>query len=356
MKRFLSIALAMLMVSLIFCSCGDNSDEGDIFIPIRTGTGINYDTAHAIVGTLKEQVTLDGAFTTPYRTELMFTHMGGTIATIEVHQDQDVSEGDIIATLKGDELEEQIVVQQIKLDNARSTYETLQSQRASADDIEFARIAYEIEQMAYDNLIEMREFLVLRAPFDGRITSLGNYRVGSRINKNSAFCTISDSSKVRLTVSDYQGLLKNISFGTKVIIDQGTLVHVNGKVVDTVTSESYFSGGFGFGFGGGFGGGDSGPVTITSYIIQPDDDTVEFLELGGIQVTFTTLRRDDAVIVPVEAIFEATDDITKQTGNYVNVLINGIKIQTAVTVGVITEDGRAEIVSGLNGSETLILR
>lgn len=344
------------MVSLIFCSCGDNSDESDIFIPIRTGTGINYDTAHAIVGTLKEQVTLDGSFTTPYRTELMFTHMGGTIATIEVHQDQDVSEGDIIATLKADDLEEQIVVQQIKLDNARSTYETLQSQRANADDIEFARIAYEIEQMAYDDLIEMREFLVLRAPFDGRITSLGNYRVGSRINKNSAFCTISDSSKVRLTVSDYQGLLKNISFGTKVIIDQGTLVHVNGKVVDTVTSESYFSGGFGFGFGGGFGGGDSGPVTITSYIIQPDDDTVEFLELGGIQVTFTTLRRDDAVIVPVEAIFEATDDITKQTGNYVNVLINGIKIQTAVTVGVITEDGRAEIVSGLNGSETLILR
>ena len=354
MKRFLSIAIAMLMVALLFSSCGDNSDEGDIFIPIRTGSGINYDTAHAIIGTLKEQVTLDGSFTTPYRTELMFTHMGGTIATIDVHQDQEVNEGDVIATLKDDDLEEEIVVQQIKLDNARSTYETLKSQRANADDVEFARIAYEIEQMAYDNLVEKREFLTLRAPFSGRITSIGNYRVGSHINQNASFCTISDSSRVRLSVTDYQGVLQNISFGTKVIIDQGTLVHTNGKVIDTVTSESYI-GGFG-GFGGfGFGGGD-GPVTVTSYIIQADDEDIEFLDLGGISVTFTTLRRDDAVIVPVEAIFEATDDITGMTGSFVNVLINGIKIQTAVTVGVVTEDGRAEIVSGLDGSETLILR
>ena len=355
MKRFLSIATAMLMTALMLCSCGSDSDEGDIFIPIRTGTGINYDTAHAIVGTLKEQVTLDGSFTTPYRTDLMFTHMGGTIATIEIHNDQEVNEGDVIATLKDDALEEEIVIQQIKLDNARSTYETLQSQRAGSDDIEFARIAYELEQMAYDNLIEKREFLTLRAPFSGRITSMGNYRVGSHINQNASFCTISDSSRVRLTVSDYSGALQNISFGTKVIIDQGTLVHTTGKVIDTVTSESYF-GGFG-GFGGfGFGGGD-GPVTITSYIIQADnEEDIEFLDLGGISVTFTTLRRDDAVIVPVGAIFEATDDITKQTGSYVNVLINGIKIQTAVTVGVVTEDGRAEIISGLDGSETLILR
>lgn len=347
MKKLLSISLAIIMLALMLTSCGNTSDDSDIFIPIRTGSAINYETVHAGIGTLKEQVTLDGSFTTPYRTELMFTHIGGTIATIEVHQDQEVNEGDIIATLRDDELEEELKVQQIKLDSARSTYETLQAQHASADDIEFARIAYDLEQMEYDNLAEMREFLILRAPFSGRITSLGNYNVGSYINRYATFCTISDSSKVRLTVGDYRGQLSNISFGTKVIIDQGTLAHTTGKVVDTVTTEIYVRN---EGFGGGM------MMTVTSYIIQPDDESIEFLDLGGIQVTFTTLRRDDAIIVPVEAIFEATDDITNLTGNFVNVLVDGIKIQTAVTVGIITSDGRAEIISGLDGTETLILR
>lgn len=349
--KIMSVVTVILMIGTLMCSCGKNDDDGNIFIPIRTGTGINYETAHAIIGTLTEKATLAGEFTTPYRTDLMFTRMSGTIDTIEVHQDQEVKAGDVIATLKGDTLEEDIVVQEIKLNSAKSTYETLQAQHASAEDIEFAKIALDLEQMAYDDLVESREYLVLKAPFDGKVTSIGNYRAGSHINKNTTLCTVSDSSRVRLTVADYNGVLSNISFGTKVTINQGTLVSTTGKVVDTVTSEMRWGGGFGFGFGND----DNGPRTVTSYIIQCDEDT-EFLELGGIEVTFTTLRRDEAVIVPYEAVFEATDDLTNQTGTFVNVLINGIKIQTPVTVGVVTSDGRAEIVSGLSGDETLILR
>ena len=70
--------------------------------------------------------------------------------------------------------------------------------------------------------------------------------------------------------------------------------------------------------------------------------------MGGIEVTFTTLRRDDAIIVPSNAVFE-TDD-----GYYVNVLIDGIKVQYNVTIGVISGD-KTEILTGLEGGETIIL-
>lgn len=328
-------------------SCGKSDDDGNIFIPIRTGNGINYETVHATKGTLKQEVSLEGSFTEPYRVDLMFTHIGGTIESLNVHQDQEVEEGEVIATLKPDSLEEDITVQEIKLNSARSTYETLQAQHASADDIEFAKIALDLEQMEYDNLVELRDYLVLKAPFSGRITSVGNYRAGSTIDKNRTLCTISDSLRRMLTVSDFNGQLSNISFGTRVKIKQGTLLEAEGKVVDTVTQELRW---------GGFFGGDDGPTTVTSYVIQPDDDDLEFLDIGGIEVIFTTLRRDDAVIIPFEAVFEATDDLTNQTASFVNVLMNGIKVQTQVEVGAVTDQGLAEIVNGLDGSETLILR
>lgn len=354
-KRFISIALAVFMLCMLMVSCGEVSVEDEIKIPIRTGNTVNYNTAHAIIGTLREQVTLPGIFTTPYTMDLSFTRMSGRIATISVRQDQEVHEGDVIAVLDDGDLEEEIVIQKLSLDSAQNLYNTLVSKHASSEEIEFARIDLEIEQYKYDALIESREYLTLRAPFDGRITSINNYRVGSYIGQNSSFCTISDSSKVCLTVRDNAGLLTNVAFGTRVDVNQGALAATSGKVVDTLTAEFSVSDWRNFGdFGdfGGFGGGNNIPSEVTVYVIQCDDE-IEFSDLGGIEVTFTTLRRDDAVIVPIEAVYEATDSMNV-TSSYVNVLVNGIKVQTAVTVGIVT-GGRAEILNGLDGSETVIL-
>lgn len=346
--------IAAFMLCTLMVSCGEVSVEDEIRIPIRTGNMVNYNTAHAIVGTLIEQVSLPGSVTTPYTMDLSFTRMSGKISSIEVHQDQEVHEGDVIAVLSDEALEDDIFIQEMHLNSARSTYETLQSQRASADEIEFARIDYEIEKLKYDALVEQREYLTLRAPFDGRITSLKNYRVGSHINQNAPFCTISDSSKVCLTVRDNANVLSNVSFGTRVDVKQGAIAATSGRVVDTLTVDFDMSDWRNFGgFGniGGMGGGNV-PSEVTIYVIQCDEE-IEFSDLGGIEVTFTTLRRDDAIIVPIEAIFEATDS-QNVTSSYVNVFVNGIKIQTAVTVGLIA-GGRAEILNGLDGSETIIL-
>ncbi len=332
-KRIFAILISAVLLCSLMCACGDESSVDDeIYIPINTGS-VNYNTADAYVGTILEQVTLDGSVSTPYYTNLSFSLVGGTIVEFNIHEDQTVSEGDVLVRLSSDELNDEIEVQKVVLDSAQSTYDALVAS-GDEDEAALAAIDLAIEQAEYDNLVKRLDYLTITAPCDGTITSVGNYWVGATVSANKTICTIEDSSKVYLTVTDSQNQLSNVSFGTKVDIAQGTLVVTTGKVIDTITSTSSdrFSG---------------ESTTITSYVIQPDEDA-DFEDFGTIQVTFTTLRRDDAIIVPTEAVFETSD------GYAVNVLISGTKVQMEVTVGIISGN-QTEILSGLDGTETLIL-
>ena len=124
MKRILIVALALTLCLSAFCGCSKKENtDGEIYIPIRKGNQVNYNTVHAYKGTILEQVVLDAQFTTPYSTDLSFTMMEGTIAQLNVHEDMDVKAGDVIATLDTEELEDDITVQKLKLDSAKSTYD-----------------------------------------------------------------------------------------------------------------------------------------------------------------------------------------------------------------------------------------
>lgn len=334
MKKLICVLMCMTLALVTFASCGNKvTAEDEIYIPIRQGNSVNYDTAHVYIGTILEQVTLDGSFTSPYFQDMSFTMTGGTLDTINVHIEQEVKEGDVIATLTDEALEEEIVIQKLKLDSAKSTYETLLKTAPNSDETAFAEIDYAIEQAEYDALVAQREWLVIYAPFDGKVTSVGNYYEGATVKKNATICTIVDTSRSCLTAVDNRSSLSNVSFGTAVTVEQGALANTTGRVVDIRTEQA--------------GRGDD-VYTRNSYIIQLDDESVEFEDFGTIQVTFTTLRRDDAIIAPTSAVYE-TDD-----GYYVNVLIDNVKVQTYVTVGIVSGD-KTEILTGLDGTETLIL-
>ncbi len=332
-KRIFAILMSCVLMCTLFSACGDEASVDDeIYIPINTSS-INYNTADAYIGTILETVTLDGTVDKPYYTNLSFSLVGGTIVEFNVHEDQTVSEGDVLVRLSSDELDDEIEVQKVILDSAQATYDALV---AAGDENEAALAAIDlaIEQAEYDNLVKRLDYLTITAPCDGTITSVGNYWVGATVSANQTVCTIVDASKVYLTVTDSRSELSNITFGTKVDIAQGTLVVTTGKVIDTITTTSSDR----------FSGESS---TITSYVIMPDED-VDFEDFGTIQVTFTTLRRDDAIIVPTDAVFETSD------GYAVNVLISGTKVQMEVTVGIIS-GSKTEILSGLDGTETIIL-
>lgn len=334
MKKLLSVLICAVLCLTLFTACGNkNKAEDEIYIPIRSGNKVNYDTAHAYVGTILEEVYLEGTFSSPYSVDLAFTMTGGTVEQFNVRVDQDVKKGDVIATLSDDALEEEITIQKLKLDSAKATYETLLEKDPDGDETKFSKIEYDIEQAEYDALVEQRNWLVITAPFDGRVTYSGDYWWGASIRQNATVCTIVDTSRQWLTVTDNRNSLTNVSFGTAVKIKQGALVDTTGHVVDVRTEDVRW-------------GGES--FTVNQYVIQVDDESAEFEDLGGIEVIFTTLRRDDAVIVPSNAVYE-TDE-----GYYVNVLIDNVKVQVTVTIGIVSGD-KTEILTGLDGSETIIL-
>ena len=83
------------------------------------------------------------------------------------------------------------------------------------------------------------------------------------------------------------------------------------------------------------------------YVITPDEEN-DMLDLGGIEVVFDVYSRLDTVIVPQKAV-------KKLDGrNYVNLLVDGVKIEQDVELG-IEDNDNVEILSGLSGGEEIIL-
>ena len=78
------------------------------------------------------------------------------------------------------------------------------------------------------------------------------------------------------------------------------------------------------------------------------DEENDMLDLGGIEVVFDVYSRLDTVIVPQKAV-------KKLDGrNYVNLLVDGVKIEQDVELG-IEDNDNVEILSGLSGGEEIIL-
>ena len=344
MKKVLALVLALLMILPVVVACGGPVEPEDTTPADTTPAGPGGDVTTPDGGTTITPVVdyeFDGEVKN-YDTTIKVLAKSGDQPTnwgnydIVYNEDSELVVTEIKNAIKkrNEKLEEDIVIQKLKLDSAKNTYEVLVNKGASEEEIGFAKIDYEVEQLEYDTLIERREHLVIKAPFDGKITYVGNVWNGASVRQNQTICTIVDTSRPSLAASDYRGVLKNIEFGTKVHINQGALADTTGKVVDS--REVSVRWGF-----------NDNPMNVMQYVIQCDEE-VEFSDMGGIEVTFTTLRRDEAIIVPSDAVFE-TDE-----GYYVNVLIDGVKVQTTVTIGVISGD-RTEILTGLEGGEKIII-
>ena len=92
---------------------------------------------------------------------------------------------------------------------------------------------------------------------------------------------------------------------------------------------------------------ESGDFSAYVYVITPDEEN-DMLDLGGIEVVFDVYSRLDTVIVPQKAV-------KKLDGrNYVNLLVDGVKIEQDVELG-IEDNDNVEILSGLSGGEEIIL-
>lgn len=329
-KLFVIIAAAVTAFTCVSCGREENNEE--IVVPILETNDVEYRTVKAEISDVSEKYYQEGSYGYPYYEYVKF-NASGQIETINVETNAEVKEGDLLCTLNTDAIEEQIEEKEFYLNQAQRTLETLQANNGSSDEIRFAEIDLEIQQLEYDHLVESLEDYNVYAPCDGVFSfetapdRRQELNVYTYVNEGQIFGYAVDRSQEYLCCEVYDNPLTNVNFGTKVILEQGVNT-CDATVTDIIYNEN-------------------GEFSTYVYVLTPTDDS-ELLDFGEIQVCFDVYSRLDTVVVPTEAV----KTVGERT--FANLLIDGVKVEQDVELGI--EDGDVvEIVSGLTGDEELIL-
>lgn len=335
-------ALILAVIAAFAASgCASDDGSGEIAVPIYETNKIEYKTEKAEIGDISQKYYAEGSFGYPYNLDASFK-IDGKVKSVNVEDKDPVEKGDILCVLDSEDLDKQLEEKQLYIDQAQKTVDTLLNEGGSATEIELARAELELVQLEYDHLEETRDDYNVYAPCDGifradKNTSFGNgiddqrgaeniVIKGADVKAGQLFGTVEDHSQQYLVCNIYDVEPENVNFGTRVSLTQGA-TEAKGKVIDLWS-------------------GDSGGMSVYTYIIQPDEDSG--LSEMNVDCCFEVYSKIDTVIVPAEAV------TTTKDRSYVNLLIDGAKVEQDVEVGI--EDGeRTEILSGLAGGEDVII-
>ena len=302
------LTLCGVLLGLSGCAKKDQKDE--IAVPILEAKSVQYKTKTAEIRDISQKYEQPGFYGYPYSKSVKFT-ASGQIQSIEVESPCEVTEGQLLCTLYTDDVQEEIEKEQIRLDQVKSTVDTLYENDADADQITMAQYDVQIEQMRYDRLVN----------------SLDDYNVYAPCEKGGVFGYTIDRSEQYLCVEVYDNKLSNVNFGTSVDLVQGAQSST-GTVTDIVFN-------------------DNGDFSTYTYVITPDNED-ELLDFGDITVVFDVYSRLDTVVIPKKAV--------KELGGrtFVYILVDGVKVEQDIELG-IEDNNDVEVISGLSGGEEIIM-
>lgn len=327
-KRLVIIGICAL--TALFSGCGKKKQENEIAVPILETKSVTYKTVNAEIRDISQKYEQPGVYSYPYSKKVKFS-VSGQIKSIDVDAPCEVKKGQLLCTLYTDDLEEEIEKEKIKLDQVKSTVDTLYENNADADQITMAQYDVQIEQMRYDRMVASLDDYNVYAPCDGDFSieqqGWNPYNVNSNVNEGAVFGYATDKNERYLCVEVFDSKLPNVNFGTTVKLEQGTNTST-GTVTDIVFK-------------------DSGDYSKYTYVISPDNAD-ELLDFGDINVVFDIYSRLDSVVIPKKAVKELSGR------NYVYLLIDGVKVEQDVELG-IEDNGDVEVVSGLSGDEQIIV-
>lgn len=331
--------LIILCISLCSASCGRQSETADvakeIYTPQVSSESEENNIVEAKIGTINQKYYHEAVYDNPYIETVSF-ETDGVVSSIDVKDGQKVKKGEVLASLNTDEIDKRIDEQKLRLDSAKKTLSKLnKNKKSDKNEIKSAEYDVLIEQNAYDSLVFEREKYIVKAPHKGKVNV--QYEEGKEVKKGSfvsagqSLCTMGDLNGDRLCIMVYANeQFEDVSFGMNCTLTQGKTTE-SGKITDIVFQE---------------GGGD---YDAYYYVITPDKKNSELVSYGDtINASIDVYSKPNVVIVPTEAIKTVNET------NYVDVLVDGMKIQTDVEIG-IQDDTETEIVSGLSGGEQIIL-
>ncbi len=342
LKRIAAVVSAAVTALAFGAGCANDKEREEIVVPIYETKDIKYNTEEVTIGDITQKYYVDGGFGYPYYEKVSFKK-DGLISEILVEENDTVKKGDLLCTLDSEELDKEIEEKAVYLEQAKKTVQTLRTEgEPSAAELQLAEVSVEVLQLEYDHLEQSYDDYKVFAPCDGvfkpdkkasfgrDITSQRGAESliieGGRVKAGQSFGTISDHSQEYLVCDVYDIQLENVNFGTKVSLEQG-VTQAQGKVVDMIADNA-------------------GGMQVYTYVIEPQEDS----DLSDLPVKccFDVYSKLDTVIAPSEAIKKSKDR------QYVELLIDGTKIEQDVETGIVDGDS-TEILSGLSGGEQVIV-
>lgn len=327
MKRFLAIHL--LAVASLVSACGrgaaDASKAGGFSIPVETVAA----SVERVEDKLVAVGTLEANEMVQVRSEV-----AGRIVAVEFNEGDPVKKDAVLFRLDDGKLRAQLESTEARLMKARNNLERsrklLEQTTISPQEFDDAQAEFKEAQAAVDLAREQFDDATIRSPLDGfiseRLVSNGQY-----VEKDRTLVTVVDTDPVKIDTTLPERFLPQLQLGQKVN------VKIAGLGQKAFTGEVYFI--------------DprvdpsTRTVKIKARIPNPDGELRPGLFAN---VELVTGTRDNAIVVPEQAIVPAIDKLT------VFVVEGGVARRREVTVGA-RLPGKVEITSGIQTGEMVVI-
>ena len=264
----------------------------------------------------------------------------GLIKEVRVNENDNVTTGQILVVLDDTRLSAQVSQAKARLANAKANFERMQQLGGvgaiANQQLDAARMEYNVAQAAYDEAASQLEDTVIRAPVSGTVIGKpipAGQTVSPGISTPMVLLTIADMSKMQI-----ETLIDESDIG-KVLAGQKASFTVDAYPDKTFTgavaSISHKA---------------NIQQNVVYYPVIIDVDSPEGLLKPTMtaRVSIQAGESKNALIVPLQAVKQA------KSQRYVQILKNGQPQNIAVITG-LTSDDKIEILKGLKDGDQIIL-
>ncbi len=331
--RFHSLLTIWLIIILAAAATGCSLlpvEEEELAPPLMQPAKIEYKTEPAQRGDLVQQLRLSGTLVPEAQESLSFEEQGGRLKEKHVRMGQSVKAGDLLAELDTGDLDFQIAMQEIEVEKTRLNLNQVRSANADYNVVRRAQLDLQQQEMRLEKLEKQLEAARIVAPFDGEVTYIISTSVGEYIAAFQIVAKVADITQlVLVTTSDKAS---ELPLGGEVVLEFQKKEY-RGEIV--ANPSSLFN--------------DPDERLRKAAIIELPDGLPDKAAMGSdFRITYVQDSREDVIILPRK-------QINLMSGRrYVNVLVDGIRTEKDVEIGLMT-DTDAEIVKGLDEGDMVIV-
>ncbi len=344
-KRTHSLLIGMVMMSLGLTSCMllPEEEEFDMAPIIQEYEGTEYSKVSVKSGDVVNAEKISCEYSAAQREELAFYEDGVEVAKVYVKQGDRVKEGDLIAELATEDLDQEIAAKDFEIEKNR----LMQRQRLEMRDLEIEK-----QQRTFNDATAIQ---AIRSQCDADVNNLRNeldmlnvYRDDLRDQKANFTLTAGIDGKVSFLLEGLEGMESEMDL---------TVCVVSGKARPRFVADTERAGDFADGARVEVLANEQTYLTEVSHPKRKDVvhfnlvDSLDGLEdMDSGEVLYVMDERRNVLYLPKSAVKAMGDQHVVYYEDE-----NGLKVAKEVQVG-LTAESMTEIVSGLELGEEVIVR